>query len=222
MSRRPIDLYDDRALSYWYSQANKKPSLNQYYDEMDYWDGIASLNLNPRLGMNNIPLQTPLPRTWNKLGNLMAEPPMNTISKEASAWGSALPALLLKYGVPGLLTGGLVYGGYKAYDWWKNRQQPPAYSVYDFYRDNQQYFTQPLWHRLNNINYYENTPPPHPRLNYVNYVKNQKPKVQLDAGINVTPQELSNDGEDTIPTNLTLNPADAETKAKIRRLARLY
>ena len=214
MSRRPIDLYDD---------------------PMDYWTAIASLN--PPRGMM-VPLQTQLPRTWNKLDNLMTEPPMNNISQEASAWGSALPSLLLKYGVPGLLTGGLVYGGYKAYDWWKNRQQPPTYSVYDFYRDHQQYFTPDLMRRLynngkkpySNIPYdeylyrnsYENTPPPHPRLNYLNYVKNQKPKVQLDAGVYVTPQELSNDGEDTRPTNITLTPADAETKAKIRRLARLY
>lgn len=39
----------------------------------------------------------------------------------SSAWASSLPALLIKYGVPGLLAGGAIYGGYKLYDWYTNK-----------------------------------------------------------------------------------------------------
>ena len=51
-----------------------------------------------------------------------------------------------------------------------------------------------------------------------NWLKNRKPQVEVEAGVNVTSKELSNNTEASKPTNFTLNPADAETRAKIRRL----
>ena len=211
-------------------------TFNDYYNiSMEDWSAINNkrTSLDPRRGMNNIEnIYNQLPRSWNKLeentfndysdyddpmnywsmfnkklkqnrvsilNNVNGEVPMNNISKEAYAWGSTLPSLLLKYGIPGLLTGGLIYGGYKVYDWWNNKKQSPVNSVYDLYR-----------------NYYQYSNP------YViqSITNNHKPKIQVEAGVNTTSKELSNDVEDTTPTNITLTPADAETKAKIRRLAR--
>ena len=100
----------------------------------------------------------------------LTSPPKNEITESCEKMGSNLSELLAKYGLRGLLAGGLVggamYGGYKAYNWWRTR----------------------------------------------------KPKVTVEAGVNVTSEELSNNNEYFTPTNFTLNPADAETRAKIRRL----
>ena len=98
----------------------------------------------------------------------------NEISEACSQMGSTLPQVLASYGLKGLLAGGLVagtaYGGYKLYNWWKN--------------------------------------------------KKPESQVPVEAGVSVTSKELSNNVESTKPTNITFNSADAETKAKIRRLAR--
>ena len=56
---------------------------------------------------------------------------------------------------------------------------------------------------------------------FYNWWQNRKPKITPDAGVNVTSKELSNDDEENRPTNISLTPADFETKAKIRRLARM-
>ncbi|WP_458454518.1 hypothetical protein, partial [Methanobrevibacter sp.] len=50
-------------------------------------------------------------------------PEFNEISQQAAAWGSSLPGLLIKFGIPGLIGGGLVYGGYKTYQWWTNKKK---------------------------------------------------------------------------------------------------
>lgn len=49
-------------------------------------------------------------------------PQMNDVV--ATSWASSIPGLLIKYGVPGLLAGGAIYGGYKLYDWYKNKEKP--------------------------------------------------------------------------------------------------
>ena len=208
-----------------------KNSFKDYsnYDTvpMEDWSSISTKRtvLDQRRSMNNAEnIFTQLPRSWNKLETnsfnnysdysdpmdswtlfnkylnhyRTCDVPMNNISKEASAWGSTLPSLLLKYGIPGLLGGGLIYGGYKAYDWWRNRQQAPMNTAYDLYRNYYQYNNPYTIHPITN---------------------NRKPKIQADAGVNITSKELSNDVENTTPTNINLTPADAETKAKIRRLA---
>ena len=137
-------------------------TIPQQYDEYDYYRPRA----NPKSGYYAKKFTH---NTATENDEYVAQP-KNEISQVCEKMGSNLSQLLAAYGVRGLLAGGLVggamYGGYKAYNWWKNR----------------------------------------------------KPQVEVEAGVNVTSKELSNNTEASKPTNFTLNPADAETRAKIRRL----
>ena len=139
-------------------------TVPQEYDEYDYYRPRAG----PRSGYYARRYASNTASDKDEYLN----PPKNEISEACEKTGSNLAELLAKYGLRGLLAGGLVagtmYGGYKTYNWWKNR----------------------------------------------------KPKIPVEAGVNVTSEELSNNNESKGRTNITLNPADAETRAKIRRLIR--
>lgn len=156
-------------------------TLSQYdYDEESY-DLLNAIRNGPKKKTESYYAHRSAGNTAKETDEYITGIPTQssqTISNEARLWGSTLPTLLANYGIKNvLLTGGLIgglgalgYGGYKAYNWWKNR--------------------------------------------------NTEPEIKMDAGINVTSSELSNNLEHKRPTNITLTPADAETKAKIRRLVR--
>ena len=156
-------------------------TLSQYdYDEESY-DLLNAIRNGPKKKTESYYAHRSAGNTAKETDEYITGIPTQssqTISNEARLWGSTLPTLLANYGIKNvLLTGGLIgglgalgYGGYKAYNWWRNR--------------------------------------------------NTEPEIKMDAGINVTSSELSNNLEHKRPTNITLTPADAETKAKIRRLVR--
>ena len=173
-------------------------TVPQSYDDSNSYDLLNSIRNGPKNKLDSYYARnygsTAKP-TDEYITGSQTESSQN-ISTQARLWGSTLPTLLANYGVKNvLLTGGLIgglaglgYGGYKAYNWWRNRNPKPVQE-----------------HDV-------------PMQNYVQH----KPKISVDAGVNITSKELSNDDEYNRPTNITFSPADAETKAKIRRLVRNY
>ena len=102
-----------------YSQSIGPEIDNPYYNYYDQPIGPVSI---PNLySHHSLPIGPEINDQYSSYSRQIG-PEFNEISQQAAAWGSSLPGLLIKFGVPGLLGGGLVYGGYKAYQWWANKK----------------------------------------------------------------------------------------------------
>lgn len=126
-------------------------------------------------------------------------------------WKTTVPILIKKIGIPALVGTGLAYGAYKGYNYLKDRLSDRSLA-----RSQQDIATDPKLSQeiiRPKVNLYDD---------FINNYYNQQSREILTEPMNAGITKTSNDYriKPKQPTTLTLNPADEDTKRKIRRLAK--